>query len=101
MHETPDRLQAERQPGEGAKQLLTKPVPKIGRKLSRPFGRRHVKGVAAIRYLVAIWLMFLGSAFCALGQLWGGLFFPAAGAVGALAYLMPRWNRALEAEGYV
>jgi hypothetical protein len=43
----------------------------------------------------------LGSVFCALGQYWGALFFPAAGAIGALAYLMPGWNLALEAEGDV
>jgi hypothetical protein len=101
MHERIDRSQSGGQQPDGAERPSTKPVPKIGRSMSRPFGRRHVKGVAAIRYLVAIWLICLGSVFCALGQLWGTLFFPAAGAVGALAYLMPRWNRALEAEGDV
>jgi hypothetical protein len=101
MDESPNRLQTERQPADGGKQLSITPVPKIGRSISTAFGRRHVKGVAIIRWLVAIWLTFLGSAFCALGQFWGALFFPAACAVGAAAYLMPRWNRALEAEGSV
>jgi hypothetical protein len=101
MHQSPDRLQSNHQPADEAKRPSTKPVPQIGRNLSRPFGRRHPKGVAAIRYLVAVWLVCLGSVFCALEQYWGALFFPAAGAIGALAYLMPGWNLALEAEGDV
>jgi signal transduction histidine kinase len=85
------------QPG-GAEGPSTGPVPRIIRSISTPFGRRHVKGVALIRYLVAIWLVCLGSAFCAAGHWWGVLLFPAAGGVGALAYVMPRWKLALEAE---
>jgi signal transduction histidine kinase len=98
MYESPNRLQTERQPADECKQLSITPVPKIGRSISTGFGRRHVKGVAIVRYLVAIWLTLLGSVLCALGQFWGALFFPTAGAVGAVAYLMPRWVRALETE---
>ena len=54
--------------------------------------------MASIRYVVAVWLVFLGSVFCYLGQYWGVLFFPPAAAIAALAYLMPGWTRALEAE---
>jgi hypothetical protein len=89
MHASPEQLH----------RPSIKPVPKFARNLSRPFGRRHPRAVAAIRYAVALWLVLLGSTFCALGQCWGALFFPVAVAIAALAYLMPRWNRALEAEG--
>jgi signal transduction histidine kinase len=57
-----------------------------------------VKGVAVVRYLVAIWLVCLGSAFLASGHWWGAFLFPTAVGVGALAYLMPHWKLALEAE---
>ena len=79
----------------------SRPIPGIVRRISRPFGLRHAKGVAAVRYAVAGWLVVLGCIMCAVGGWWGcgALMFPAAAGVGALAYLMPRWQPALEAEG--
>ena len=65
--------------------------------MSRPFGRRHVKGVAAIRWIVAIWLTILASIFCALGQWWGVSLIAVAILVGWLAYQMPRWSPMLDA----
>jgi hypothetical protein len=47
---------------------------------------------------VAIWLVILASIFCASGHWWGALLFVAAALVGSLAYLMPRWAAALDAE---
>ena len=79
-------------------QPSTKPVPLIIRRLSTEFGRRHVKGVAITRLLVASWLVILASTFCASGRWWGALLFVAAALVGSLAYLMPRWETALVAE---
>ena len=59
---------------------------------------RHVKGIAAIRALAAVWLVFLGSILCAYGYWWGAALFVAAGLAGWFAYQMPRWRLALEAE---
>lgn len=98
MHEPPDRFQSVPQPPEEARQPSAVPVPWILLRVVTPFGLRHVKGGAVVRYLVAIWLVGLGSAFCAFGHWWGALLFPAAGAVGAIAYLVPRWRLAIEAE---
>ena len=61
------------------------------------FGWRHVKGVALVRLLVAVWLVILGSFFCASGHWWGAFLFAAAALVGWLAYQMPRWKRAIDA----
>lgn len=58
------------------------------------WGRRHVKGVAVIRLLVAAWLVLLGSVFCAYGQWWGALLFPLAVLHCWLAYRGLRSNRA-------
>ena len=76
-----------------------KPVPRLIRPgwPGTQFGWRHVKGVAIVRVLVAIWLVILGSIFCASGHWWGAFLFVAAGVVGWLAYQMPRWRRALDA----
>jgi hypothetical protein len=75
----------------------TEPVPPIVRGTFTEFGSRHVKGVAVVRLLVAIWLVILGAILCAFGH-WGGAFlFVAAGLVGSLAYLVPRWKLALDA----
>ena len=76
----------------------TRPVPKIISRNVTRFGWRHVKGVAVIRLLVAIWLVILGSFMCASGQWWGAFLFAAAAVVGWLAYQMPRWKLALDAE---
>lgn len=99
MHEPTDRYPAgDPQPG-GAERSSTRPVPGIARRIGTPFGWRHVRGVALFRLLVAIWLLCLGSAFCAYGQWWGAFFFPAAGGLGALAYLMPRCKLRRVAQG--
>ena len=76
----------------------TKPVPSIIRHGVTGFGWRHVKGVAFTRLLVAIWLVILASIFCATGHPWGAFLFAAAAVVGWLAYQMPRWKRAADAE---
>jgi fatty acid desaturase len=70
-------------------------APWIVRRLSTEFGRRHVKSIAVIRLLVAIWQAILGSALCASGHWWGALLFVTAALTGSLAYLMPRWKDTL------
>jgi chromate transport protein ChrA len=76
----------------------TRTVPRFTRRGVARFGWRHVKGVAAVRAVVALWLIALGAIFCAYGYWWGALLFVAAGLVGWLAYQMPRWKLALDAE---
>ena len=98
MREPTNRPLAGRQQGDQTRQPLTKPAPQIVRRISTEFGRRHVKGVAITRLLVAGWLVILASIFCASGHWWGALLFVAAAPVGSLAYLMPRWAAALDAE---
>ena len=61
------------------------------------FGWRHARGVAVVRWLVAAWLVALGSFFCATGHWWGVFLFAAAALVGWLAYQMPRWKQTLDA----
>jgi hypothetical protein len=73
-------------------------VPRIIRRTVTQFEWRHVKGVVAIRALVALWLVALGTIACAKGYWWGALFYVVAGLVGWLAYRMPRWKLALELE---
>jgi signal transduction histidine kinase len=99
MHEPTERPTAERRPAGETMQPSTNPVPGIVRHgwPGTEFGWRHVKGVAVIRLLVAIWLVILGSIFCATGRWWGAILFGVAGLVGWLAYQMPRWKRALDA----
>jgi hypothetical protein len=87
-----------RQQGDETMQPPTGPAPWIARSVSTEFGRRHVKGVAITRLLVAIGLVTLGSIFCAAGHWWGALLFVPAALNGWFAYLMPRWKRALDAE---
>jgi hypothetical protein len=36
-----------------------------------PFGRRHPMGIAALRFLVGLWLTGLGLATLAIGYWWG------------------------------
>jgi fatty acid desaturase len=98
MRESTNRPLAGRRPGDQTTQPVTRPAPQIVRRISTEFGRRHVKGVAITRLLVAIWLVILASIFCASGHWWGALLFVAAALVGSLAYLMPRWAAALDAE---
>ena len=95
MRELTERADRQ-QPGEAA-QPPAKPVPAIIQEGVTDFGWRHVKGVAAIRSLVAVWLIILGCVFCGTGHWWGAFLFVAAAVVGWLAYKMPRWKRALDA----
>ena len=88
----------ERQQGDEAMQPPTRPAPSIVRNISTEFGRRHVKGVAIARLLVAIAAVTLGSIFCVSGQWWGALLFVPAALNLWFAYLMPSWKRALDAE---
>ncbi len=101
MYEHNDRFTADHRSADHAGNSLrspTKPVPATVRRTIRRFGWRDVNRVATIRVLVAIWLTILGSVFCAVGQWWGALLFVAAGLNGWLAYQMPRWRHALDAE---
>jgi signal transduction histidine kinase len=98
MHEPTERSLADRQQADEAARPSTRPVPKIVPRDVTRFGWRHVKGVAVVRFLVAIWLVILASIFCASGEWWGALLYGAAALVGFLAYQMPRWKLALDAE---
>jgi signal transduction histidine kinase len=95
MQEPTER--AEGQHADKATQPSTETVPRIIRGMSTDFGLRHVQGVAVVRFLVAVWLVILGSICCAFGHWWGALLFVPAGLVGWLAYQMPRWKVALDA----
>jgi hypothetical protein len=83
--------------------LMEQPAPAV----TRPdgpgtrWGRRHVKGVAVTRLLVAVWLVILGSVFCAYGQWWGALLFPVAVLHCWLAYRGLRSERARGAGQHV
>lgn len=78
--------------------LSTNPVPGVIMRTTTRFGWRHANGIAVIRFLVAVWLVCLGVIFCAFGDWWGAFLFVAAALVGSLAYLMPRWKLALDAQ---
>lgn len=82
----------------GEERPSAKSVPNIIWRISTPFGRRHTHGIAVIRFLVAIWLVCLGSIYCGFGYWWGAFLFVGAGLVGWLAYEMPRWKEALDAQ---
>jgi signal transduction histidine kinase len=99
MGEPTQRPSAERRPADGSTRPSTEPAPWIIRHgwPGSQFGLRHANGVAAIRLLVAIWLLVLGIIYCATGHWWGAFLFVAAGLVGWLAYQMPRWKQALDA----
>ncbi len=88
----------ERQRGDEIMQPPARPVPWIARSISTEFGRRHVRGVAIARLLVAIAAVTLGSIFCVSGHWWGALLFVPAALNLWFAYLMPSWERALDAE---
>jgi hypothetical protein len=88
----------EGQQGDDSMQLPTRPAPSIARTFSTEFGRRHVKGVAIVRLLVALGFVAVGSIFCVSGHWWGALWFVPAAVNGWFVYLMPRWSRALDAE---
>ena len=87
-----------RRQGDETMQPPTRSAPWIARSVSTEFGRRHVKGVAITRLLVAIAAVTLGSIFCVSGQWWGALLFAPAALNLWFAYLMPSWKRVLDAE---
>jgi fatty acid desaturase len=87
-----------RQQGDETIQPPTRPAMWLARSVSTEFGRRHVKGVAITRLLVAIAAVTVGSTLCALGQWWGAVLFIPAALNLWFAYLMPSWKRALDAE---
>jgi fatty acid desaturase len=87
-----------RQQGDETMQPPTRPAPWIARSVSTEFGRRHVKGVAITRLLVAIAAVTVGSILCVSGQWWGALLFVPAAVNLWFACLMPSWKRALDAE---
>ena len=95
MNQPTERRSAEQQQAAGPRQPPASAL--IRQQWPGTFGWRHVKGVALVRLLVAVWLVILGSFFCASGHWWGAFLFAAAALVGWLAYLMPRWKRALDA----
>jgi len=76
----------------------TKTIPRFIRGWAPQYEWRHVKGIAAIRVLVALWLVFLGAVLCAYDYWWGAFLFVVAGLIGWLAFQMPRWKLALDAE---
>lgn len=98
MHDSTQASRTERQGADEAPRAPTSTVPRIIRRTTTRFGWRHVEGIAVIRFLVAVWLVCLGSIFCAFGYWWGALLYVAAALVGWLAYQMPRWKLALDAE---
>ena len=75
-----------------------RPVPRIIRRLTSQFEWRHVKGLAAWRVVLALWLLFLGSILLAYGYWWGASLYLGAGLAGWLAYQMPRWKLVLDGE---
>jgi signal transduction histidine kinase len=98
VHEVTDGPKPEGQSATGTPVPPTKPVPRVVMRVVSPFGWRHVSGIAVIRFLVAVWLVCLGTIYLAFGQWWGALIYVGAGAIGWLAYQMPRWKLALDAE---
>lgn len=98
MHEAAERPEAEHQPAGRLGPAAARPVPQVVRRVVSPFGWRHANGIAVIRFLVAVWLVCLGSIFLAFGDWWGAFLFVAAGLLGWLAYQVPRWKLALDAE---
>lgn len=97
MHEPTEARQAgDRQTD--ARDHPARPVPSIIRRATSPFGWRHAEGIAVIRFLVAIWLICLASIALSFGDWWGAFLLPVAGLLASLAYLVPRWKLALDAE---
>jgi hypothetical protein len=67
-------------------------APSPGRGIFLAFGARHIKGVAAVRWIAAVCFLIVGVLVMAFGHWWGLVFFVAAALNGSLAYLVPRWN---------
>jgi len=73
-------------------QQSTGVAPSATRGTFTAFGRRHVKGVAATRWVAAIGFVVWGAVLLASGHWWGVFLFAPAGLNGSLAYLVPHWN---------
>ena len=73
-------------------QQSTGVAPPAARGTFTAFGARHVKGVAAARWVAAACFVVCGAVLLAFGQWWGAFLFAPAGLNGSLAYLVPRWN---------
>jgi hypothetical protein len=97
MNELTEQNSAQHQQADETTRPPARPVPGIIRHEGpgTRWGQSHVNGVALIRLLAVIWLVVLGSIFCASGHWWGACFFVVAGLVGWLAYKLPR-SRARE-----
>ena len=98
MNASTERPLAKSERTDEAGPSLTKPVPRIIRRLASQFEWRHVKGLAAWRVVLALWLFFLGSILLAYGYWWGAALYLGTGLAGWLAYQMPRWKLILDAE---
>lgn len=98
MSEQAEHTVGPRQHANEAARPATTTVPWVIRRYGTRFGWRHVKGIALIRLVVAVWLVLLASVLCADGRWWGAVLFGVAGLIGWLAYQMPRWQLALDAE---
>ena len=90
MNEPGERPPADRRQPDGAMHPATMPVPWVVRHGVTAFGWCHIMGIAAIRLLVAVWLVCLGATLCALGDWWGASLFVAAGLVGSSPQRRPR-----------
>jgi signal transduction histidine kinase len=71
---------------------MTGAGPPAARGTFTAFGARHIKGVAAARWVAAACFVAWGAVLLAFGQWWGVFLFAPAGLNGSLAYLVPRWN---------
>jgi signal transduction histidine kinase len=71
---------------------MTDAGPPAARGTFTEFGARHVKGVAATRWVSAGGFVVAGVVLLAFGQWWGAFLFAPAALNGSLAYLVPRWN---------
>ena len=92
MSDPTEHASAQHQQAGGTMRPTTRPVTGFTRHEGpgTRWGRRRPTGVTLIRLLAAIWLVILGSIFCAFGHWWGACFFVLAGLVGWLAYKLPR-----------
>lgn len=80
-------------------QTSTTAVPWIIRRLASKYEWRPADGIATVRAVVPVFLVITGATLCAYDYWAGALLFVVAGLVGWLAYQMPRWKVALDAEG--
>jgi hypothetical protein len=76
----------------------TKTVPWFIRRFIPKYEWRHIKVIAGMRALAALWFIVFGVILCVYGCWWGVLAFVAAGLAGGFAYQMPRWKLVLDAE---